>query len=214
MHRRSGSLNAAYDQQAEAVKGLEVALKLQGASVDVESSRLQKFAGDMQKLTGVGDEVTLGLMQQASMLGVTSDQLDDAAKAAIGLSEASGRGLAESMKLVNGALAGEFGAFGEIIPAIKTMTTEEEKLAAVLAFTQKGLEAKAETSNTVAGMSERASGAIGDLMESVGALLAPVRILISAGIQTLAESLQTVAGSSRGLCGRSAGQHRACHGLG
>ena len=186
------ALNAAYDQQAEAVKGLEVALGLQGASVDVESRRLQKFAGDMQKLTGVGDEVTIGLMKQASMLGVNADQLDDAAKAAIGLSEASGRGLAESMKLVNGALAGEFGAFGEIIPAIKTMTTEEEKLAAVLAFTQRGLDAKAESSNTVAGMAERASGAVGDLMESVGALLAPVRILISAGIKTLAESLQTL----------------------
>jgi hypothetical protein len=41
-------------------------------------------------------------------------------------------------------------------------------------------------------MADRASGAVGDLMESVGALLAPVRILISAGIQTLAESLQTL----------------------
>jgi hypothetical protein len=67
------ALNAAYDQQAEAVKGLEVALGLQGASVDVESRRLQKFAGDMQKLTGVGDEVTIGLMKQASMLGVSAE---------------------------------------------------------------------------------------------------------------------------------------------
>lgn len=184
--------NEAYDKQADAVKGLEVALKLQGASVDIESARLQKFEGDMQKLTGVGDEVTIGLMKQASMLGVHADQLDDAAKAAIGLSEASGRGLAESMKLVNGAIAGEFGAFGEIIPAIKTMQTEEEKLASVLAFTQRGLDAKAESSNTVAGMAERASGAVGDLMESVGALLAPVRILISTGIKTLAEALQTL----------------------
>lgn len=185
-------LNAAYDQQAEAVKGLEVALKLQGASVDTESTRLQTFAGDMQKLTGVGDEVTLGLMRQAAMLGVNADQLDDTAKAAIGLSEATGKSLDESLKLVKNSLEGEFGAFGEIIPAIKTMATEEEKLAAVLALSQRGLEAKAEASNTVAGMSERASGAVGDLMESVGALLAPVRILISAGIKTLAESLQTL----------------------
>jgi len=101
-------LNAAYDQQAESVKGLEVALKLQGASVDVESARLQKFAGDMQKLTGVGDEVTIGLMKQASMLGVTADQLDDTAKAAIGLSEATGKSLDESLKLVQSSLAGQF----------------------------------------------------------------------------------------------------------
>jgi hypothetical protein len=64
---------------------------LQGVAVDVESKRLQAFASDMQKLTGVGDEVTLGLMRQAAMLGVDADQLDDAAKAAIGLSEATGK---------------------------------------------------------------------------------------------------------------------------
>jgi hypothetical protein len=49
--------------QTEAVKGLEVALRLQGAAVDVESKRLQAFASDMQKLTGVGDESTIALMR-------------------------------------------------------------------------------------------------------------------------------------------------------
>jgi hypothetical protein len=186
------AINAAYDQQADAVKGLETALALQGVAVDAESARLKTFAGEMQKLTGVGDEVTIGLMKQAAMLGVSSAQLDDTAKAAIGLSEATGKSLDESLKLVKNSLEGEFGAFGEIIPAIKTMQTEEEKLAAVLALSQRGLDAKAESSKTVAGMSDRASGAIGDLMESVGALLAPVRVLISAGLQTLAESLQSV----------------------
>jgi hypothetical protein len=55
-----------------------------------------------------------------------------------------------------------------------------------------GLTAKAEAGDRVAGMGQRASGAVGDLMESVGALLAPVRMLISSGIKTLAESLQTL----------------------
>jgi len=45
---------------------------------------------------------------------------------------------------------------------------------------------------TVSGMAERANGAIGDLMEMVGQLLAPIRILISQGLKTLAESLQQV----------------------
>src|SRR5690606_38128169 len=123
------------------------------------------------KLTGVGDEVTLGLMKQASMLGVNAEQLDDAAKAAIGLSEATGKSLDESIKIVNNSLAGEFGALGEVIPAMRQMTTEEEKLAAVLELSRRGLEAKTAASGTVAGMTDRASGAIGDLMESVGALL-------------------------------------------
>jgi hypothetical protein len=72
------------------------------------------------------------------------------------------------------------------------MATNEEKLAAVTALAAKGLEAKADASHRVAGMGERANNALGDLMESVGALLAPVRILISAGLTKLYESLSTL----------------------
>lgn len=187
-----GRLNAAYDQQTEAVKGLEVALGLQGASVSVESARLQKFAGDMQKLTGVGDELTLAMMKQASMMGVATEDLDDMAKAAIGLGEVMGTSAESGMEMMRRAQEGNFMQFQRTFPEIAKMATEEEKLAFVTALAAKGLEAKVEASNRVAGMSERASGAVGDLMESVGALLAPVRILISAGIKTLAESLSTL----------------------
>jgi hypothetical protein len=186
------AINAAYDTQADAVRGLETALKLQGDEVDGNSARLQAFASQMQALTGVGDEATIGLMKQASMLGVSTEQLDDAAKAAIGLSEATGKSLDESLKLVKNSLEGEFGAFGKIIPAIKTMATEEEKLAAILELSTRGLEAKADASNTVSGMADRANGALGDMMESVGALIAPFRILISQGIKTFAESMTTL----------------------
>ena len=190
--RGLNEINAAYDQQAGAVKGLEVALKLQGAAVEEQSGKLQAFASDLQAFSGVGDEVTLGLMKQASMLGVQADQLDETAKAAVGLSEATGRSLAESLNLVNNAMAGEFGSFGEIMPQMRQMATEEEKLAAVMDLATKGLEAKAEASQTVEGSSERASNAIGDLMEVVGEIIAPVRVLISSGLTQLAESLQNV----------------------
>ncbi|HUS38333.1 MAG TPA: hypothetical protein VMX74_02730 [Pirellulales bacterium] len=185
-------INAAYDQQTEAVKGLEVALGLQGASVSVESARLQKFAGDMQKLTGVGDELTLAMMKQASMMGVATEDLDDMAKAAIGLGEVMGTSAESGMEMMRRAQEGNFMQFQRTFPAIAQMTTNEEKLAFVTAMAAKGLEAKALAADRVSGMSDRASGAVGDLMESVGALLAPVRILISAGIKTLAESLQTL----------------------
>ena len=187
-----GAVNAAYDTQIKAVKGLEVALKLQGAAFEEESARLRTFASDMQALTGVGDEATLGMMKQASMMGVATEDLDDMAKAAIGLGEAMGTSAESGMEMMRRAQQGNFMQFQRTFPEIAKMATEEEKLAFVTALAAKGLEAKVEASNRVAGMSERASGAVGDLMESVGALLAPVRILISAGIKTLAESLQTL----------------------
>jgi hypothetical protein len=184
--------NAAYDTQTEAVKGLEVALRLQGAAVDVESKRLQAFASDMQKLTGIGDESTIAMMQRAAMMGVATDQLDDMAKAGIGLGEVMGTSAESGMESMRRATEGNFQQFERTFPAMRQMATDAEKLAFLSEMAAKGLTAKAEAGDRVAGMGQRASGAVGDLMESVGALLAPVRMLISSGIKTLAESLQTL----------------------
>ena len=183
------SANAAYDTQVESVKGLETALRLNGENVSEQSAKMQAFANDMQALTGVGDEATLAIAKQAAIMGVGADQLDDVTRATIGLAEATGKSLDESLKLVKNSLAGEFGAFGEIIPAIKQATTESEKLAMVQDLASKGLEAKIDASNRLAGVEERASGAVGDLMEQFGALLAPVREVIALGIKAFAEAL-------------------------
>lgn len=182
-------INAAYNESAEAVKGLETALRLQGASVDVESERLQEFASSMQSLIGAEDDATLAMMKQASMMGVAAEDLDDMAKAAIGLGEAMGTSAESGMEMMRRAQEGNFIGLQKVLPQLKQMATDEERLAYMTELAAKGLEAKADASNRVAGMGERANNAIGDLMESVGALLAPVRILISAGITTLAESL-------------------------
>jgi hypothetical protein len=76
------AVNAAYDKQTASVKQLTSALKARGDAA--QSASLQKLAGDLQKLTGVGDEVSIGLMQQAATMGFATDRIDDAAKAAIG----------------------------------------------------------------------------------------------------------------------------------
>jgi hypothetical protein len=122
-------LNAAYDTQTEAVKGLEVALRLQGAAVDVESKRLQAFASDMQKLTGIGDESTIAMMQRAAMMGVATDQLDDMAKAGIGLGEVMGTSAESGMESMRRATEGNFQQFERTFPAMRQMATDEEKLA-------------------------------------------------------------------------------------
>jgi hypothetical protein len=184
--------NDAYDESALAVQGLETALRLQGANVEAESARLQSFASDMQSLVGAEDDATLAMMKHASMMGVATEDLDDMAKAAIGLGEAMGTDAESGMEMMRRAQEGNFMAFQKMFPAMRSMTTDTEKLAFVTDLAAKGLLAKADASNTVAGMGERANNALGDLMESVGALLAPVRLLISAGLTTLYESLSTL----------------------
>jgi hypothetical protein len=186
------AINAAYDQQADAVRGLETALRLQGEEVASNSARLQAFASDIQKLTGVGDEATIALMKQASMLGVNADQMESVTKASIGLSEVLGTDMESAMKSLRLAQEGNFAAFEKQFPQMKAMQSDAEKLAFVSELAAKGLDAKADASMTVSGMASRASGAIGDLMEVIGNIIAPVRMLISQGLKVLAESLQQV----------------------
>ena len=185
-------INAAYDESASAVQGLETALRLQGANVEAESAKLQSFASNMQSLVGAEDDATLAMMKQASTMGVATEDLDDMAKAAIGLGHALGTDAAEGMDKIRLAQEGNFKSFEKMFPAMKAMTTDEQKFAFILEKSAQGLIAKADASNTVAGMGDRAANALGDLMESVGALLAPVRLLISAGLTTLYESLSTL----------------------
>jgi len=59
--------NDAFDAQAESIKRLNSALKIRGQQA--ASAGLQSMAKDLEKLTGVSDNVTLGLANQAQSMG-------------------------------------------------------------------------------------------------------------------------------------------------
>jgi hypothetical protein len=90
------------------------------------------------------------------------------------------------------ALEGNFEAFHGLNPQIMYMRTNSEKMAAILAIANQGLDSMAASTTSVSGSGRRADTAIGSLMETIGAILAPVRVLINAGLQQLSESLESV----------------------
>ena len=181
--------NAAFDEHAKSVSELEVALKLQGVVVDAEMERLEKYADAMQRATGENDSAVLAVMKEAAMLGVAADKLDDMTTAAYGVAEATGKDVSSAMTMMRQATEGNFEAFNKAIPQLRNMTTDEEKFAAVLELSARGMEAKATWASQVEESGAGASTAIDKLMESVGAILAPFRVLISTGIETAANAL-------------------------
>lgn len=186
-----GEAAAAFDVQEEAVRGLTTALELSGSAVGPTIEQHMAFASALQQTANVGDEVTLGLMKQASMLGVQNDQLQDVTTAAIGLSEATGQGLESSLRLVQRAIEGDTGALARYLPLIRTASTEEEKLAIIMNTASKGLKQKEDRSNTAAGSAERLSNTWGDFLEVVGKALEPVRMLVNNGLNLLVEVIQS-----------------------
>ena len=170
------SSNEAFLTQAEAARGATEAQKA--------------FASELQRTLGIGDEVTLDVMQQAKALGIAEGQMQEATKAAIGISEATGEGISEALKKVNRALNGNADAFSESIPGLTEMATESDKLAAVNALVTRGLEKQAQKMEGLQGIQTRASNSLGDLMEVFGEILAPIRAVISQGVLVFSEVMQ------------------------
>ena len=182
--------SAAYDAQTESVKKLNSALQIRGAS---EASKgMQDVAKSIEKMTGVSDNAALALMHQASGMGFATGKMDDAAKAAMGLGAAMGKDAAASMGDLKAALEGNFDAFAAVNPQIMYMRTNQERLAAVMAIANQGLAQQAADMTTVAGSGRRADSAMSTLMESIGKIIAPIRVLINAGLQQLATSLDSL----------------------
>lgn len=179
--------NEAYDAQTESIKKLNSTLAIRGAQG--ASAGMQQVAKDLEKLTGVSDQTTLALMQQAQSMGFATGAMDDAAKAALGLAAATGKTADQSLGDMKAALEGNFESFHGLNPQIMFMRTNQEKLAAVLAIANQGLAQQAADTTSVAGSGRRADTAMGTLMETFGAIIAPIRVLISAGLQQLAETL-------------------------
>lgn len=150
------------------------------------------YADALQNTLGINDRVTLGLEDQAAAMGISTTHVQDAAVAAIGLSNITGGDLESSLMKVNQVLRGNADALGKVIPGLKDLTTEEAKLAAISALVNRGLEEQREDMEGVYGAQTRATNSVEDLMESFGALLAPMRAVVSDGVYVFAESLHNV----------------------
>lgn len=170
--------NEAYNTQEKAARGATQ------AQLD--------YTSQMQRVLGIGDQVSLGLMKQAANLGISQDKMDEVTLAAIGLSKATGAGLDESLKKVNQAIRGNASAFGEVLPGLQNLNTEQQRLAAISELANRGLEQQREQTQSLEGIQTRAKNSMGDLMESIGALLAPIRAVISYGWAVFAETMQSV----------------------
>jgi hypothetical protein len=129
-------------------------------------------------------------MAQALRRGETTEQVDDLAKAALGLSRVFDRDWSSGMRMAEDAVKGNFGAFEGLIPNINELATAEERLAAVSELATKGLLNKAESAKSALEASEALNVATKNLYESFGALLAPIRDVVYRGLVVAFEFIQ------------------------
>ena len=160
-----------FGKQDEVERELIGTLVSHGDAVESLMPKYMAFARSIQLATRHGDEFTLGLMAQMRNLGVAPDRLEDATKGALGLAQALKMDPATAVKYVALAMQGNFQMLQRYIPALKTATTEAEKLAIVQGLMNRGFAQAEISARSQAGRIDQLKNAFGDFAESVGLVL-------------------------------------------
>ena len=138
---------------------------------------LKAFASEIQRDTVYGDEFTQQLISLALNLGVSSKNLKEATKAAIGLSAASGgqMSLETSMKNVSMAVQGNFSALERYLPALRSTKDATKKLAIMQDMARKGFKLAMEDAKKGLGPVTQMWNTLGDaISETIGRRLLPL----------------------------------------
>jgi len=175
-------------QQAEA--DLQAALAKTGDASADAMGRLKKYASELQKLTIYGDEETLAEMAFGKNLGITSDRLEDATKAAMGLSAKYKIDLHSAMMLVGRASQGQtqmLTRYGIILEATLSPQEKYNELLRIGADNFGLAEAAAKTGK---GQLIQLKNSLGDMAESIGTMILPMVKDLARHLKSIAESFQ------------------------
>ena len=155
--------------QEDAINQLNTSLKLAGDFSEDASQSFQDLASQLQSVTTIGDETTLGLAALARNFTSTNEQAQELTKAALDLSAATGISLEGSVKNLGKTLAGLTGELGESIPELRELSEESLKSGKAIEFVaQRFGGAAAALRNTFSGALQATMNSFGDLLEEIG----------------------------------------------
>lgn len=161
---------AAFDKQMQAEQKLSAQLRKNGKDVDATMNLYKTYASNLQKITTVGDETSLGLMQLAESM--KSPNTLEATKGAIGLSKALGINLQSALKMVVLAQNGEYTMLNRYVPSLRLANTEVKKAAIMSKLYADGMEIAKTEAQTGLGPLKQLKNSIGDIAEEFGGLIA------------------------------------------
>ena len=151
------------------------AAKLNVSIEEIDTAPLRKIAEDTEKIakqiqtaTNVQSSKLLTVATNSLPKGLGTEQIGEALKAAVGLSEVYGTSVEDGMYRARQAIEGNFQSFEKLIPSIATMTSDSDKLAAVSRLAANGFKIMSSESNTFWGTIEKVKNGLGNTLESLG----------------------------------------------
>jgi hypothetical protein len=162
----------AFAKQEDAERKLASAIRATGGQVDANMARFTAFATEMQRLTVVGDETTLGLLQLATAQGLSADASERAVRNAIAMQSAFNVGAESAIRMTAALEQGDATMLRRYIPALRGVTDEAEMLAKAHEILSGAFEIAQDEALTFGGQIAQLRNAFGDFQEQVGAVIA------------------------------------------
>lgn len=174
----------AFAQQEQALRRLGDALSLTSSLSKGTLSSMEAFASEMQQLTTIGDETVLAMLATGASIGrLGGHELQEATKAAIGLSRVLGTDANAAMLLVARAAAGNTSTLSRYGIQLDETMTAQERFAEVLKIGAAGFRLAEGEAQTATGRIAQLGNSVSDLQETFGGLisnaLAPAVVLLN-----------------------------------
>ena len=181
-----------YRVQAIAEKTLEVAARNNPYLDSGSVMQLKDYAGQLQKVSTVGDEQLLPMMAQLASAGRTQSEIQQIMSAALDVSASGMMSLDSAVTALNKTYAGTSGQLGNQIAELKNLSKEELQSGKAVDIVAQKFKGMAEETAKATGSTEQLKNAMGDYKEEVGAVfekkLAPMRQFFTELIQGWADA--------------------------
>ena len=176
--------------EAEAVQTrFNMALQLAEIPANIRAGYTQ-FATELQRISGVSDEVIKSAMSLGLTMGITSNDIFRATEVAMNLSAALGTDLSTAMRYVGQAMEGNLSTLGRYIPSLKELNTEGMSTSEILALIGGRVEGmSAAMGETAQGSLSRLKETFGDLKENIGSKFLPALKSIADWLTVIIEKI-------------------------
>lgn len=161
----------AFDTQIKAEARLRAALIANGRQVNALFQDYRTFASELQKITTIGDESTLQMLQVAESMGLTGDSAKRAVKNAIAMSKAFKVNEQSAIRYTAALEQGDATMLTRYIRSLQAVEGEAEKVALAHDILAKAFETATAEAKVGLGPMEQLANDFGDLMEDIGALI-------------------------------------------
>lgn len=155
----------------EASNTQEVALAKLRAATDANIEPMVRAAGELQKLTHIGDETGIAMQALALNMGATAEQAPAILAAAADMSAAFGVTMETAVRQTTITLAGFAGELGEKIPQLREFTAEELKAGKGLEFLAERFKGQAEAIMGFGKSVTQVKNILGDTEEKLGDII-------------------------------------------